>query len=72
MKEDTLEVYEKLKKAIDDKDKLAFSNYMKAFWIKGSRDIKAIEKQKNCNKEYHKKLQKRPFTFFCDRCHESL
>jgi hypothetical protein len=41
MKKDTLEVYKKLKLAIVLKDEMAFSGYMKAFWIKGIRDIKS-------------------------------
>ena len=39
MKEDTLDVWNKVRKAIEDKDKLAFSEYMVALQIKGKRDI---------------------------------
>jgi len=39
MKEDTINVWKKVKIAIEKKDKIAFSNYMVALQIKGKRDI---------------------------------
>ena len=39
MKEDTIDVWNKVKKAIEEKDKIGFSNYMVALDIKGRRDI---------------------------------
>jgi len=40
MLEDTIHVWNKVKEAIEKKDKLMFSEYMVALQIKGSRDIK--------------------------------
>lgn len=42
MKEDTQDCLNKIIKAIDDKDKLSFENFMKAFYIKAKRDINDI------------------------------
>ena len=39
MKDDTIEVWQKVRLAIENKDKLAFSEYMVALQIKGKRDI---------------------------------
>jgi len=39
MKEDTIIVWNKVKEAILNKDKLAFNEYMVALTVKGKRDI---------------------------------
>jgi len=72
MKKDTQDCLNKIIRAIDDKDKLAFENYMTSFYIKAKRDIKEVEVKKECDKIFHEKQRKIPFNFFCNVCAKEL